>query len=74
MSELEFVLGQFPESAATIRNLHRASLEFRELCEDYWLAAKALDFWKRDEGKAEYYREIVTELELEILEQIGAAL
>jgi hypothetical protein len=73
MSELEFVVRQFPEHATMTRNLHLDSLEFRELCEDYWLAAKARDFWKQDECKAAYYREIVTELELEILEQIGAA-
>lgn len=62
------VMSRFKQHEFAIRRLHASDEEFRMICEDYEAAVRALERWKEDEAKAEEYRQIVSELETEILE------
>ena len=56
-----------------IRQLYESDHEFRELCDTLADAAAALDRWKSDARKVREYREIVEELETEMLEILAGA-
>jgi len=71
MSELRLVIKRFPMHEFTILRLHAFDPEFREICEDYNLATRALDYWKNDKAKADCYCGLIDELALEILDYIG---
>lgn len=61
------VIRRFPTREFVVRRLFAADPDFRSLCEDYSVATSALERWKTDEAKADYYRHAVRELEEEIL-------
>ena len=54
-----------------IRRLHARDPDFRSICDDYGLAQRALKHWEAvgqaAPGRVEEYREIVQELEAEVL-------
>jgi len=71
MSELKLVISRFPMQERAIRELYQADVEFKEACEDYASADRALERWKGDQRKTEHYRVLIKELEEELLERLG---
>ena len=67
MSELASVIRRFSDHEFMLRRLHATDPEFKILCEDYATAINALDHWKENASRAEEYRQIIAELEEEIL-------
>jgi hypothetical protein len=69
--KLAHLLARFPERELAVHRLFVRDARFREACEDYEDAWKALRHWEAagsgGEAKAEDYRQVVTELEAEIL-------
>lgn len=70
MNDLTAVIRKFPANEFSMRRLYASEAEFKTLCEDYAIAICALDRWKDDQARAEQYRQLVDELEGEILEFI----
>ena len=70
MNDLTAVIRMFPAHEFALRRLYSSDPEFGSLCEDYGLAVGALDRWKDDRSRSERYRQLVDELEEEILEFI----
>lgn len=66
------VVGRFPNREDVITNLYRNDQEFQTLCEDYCDCLKSLERWTGETGEnasvyQQDYRELLAELELEIL-------
>ncbi|MBO9196948.1 hypothetical protein J5277_22810 [Rhizobium sp. 16-449-1b] len=68
MEELSAIISRFPAQELSIRRLYARAPEFRSLCEDYATARCALERWKADERKADDFRRLSEEIELEIQE------
>jgi uncharacterized protein YdcH (DUF465 family) len=68
---IEALARRFPQHASSIRRLHARDSCFRSICDDYDEAQRALKYWEAAgqaaPGRAEEYREIVKELEAEVL-------
>jgi len=64
------VIGRFPAHEFAVRRHFASDPEFREVCEHYATATRALERWTADEDKAAEWREIVNELEDEVLEYL----
>jgi hypothetical protein len=67
MPDLAPIIGRFSEHEFEIRRRYAHDPEFRAICEDYAAATRALAYWEKDRSKAEDYRQLITELEDEIL-------
>jgi hypothetical protein len=71
------LLARFPERELAIRRLFARDARFKEVCEDYEDASKALRHWEAagssGEAKAEDYRRIVAELEADVLAYLDEA-
>jgi hypothetical protein len=71
VSKATAVVARFPDRELEIHRLYARDERFREICEDYEDASKALRHWEAagssGEAKAEDYRQIVAELEAEAL-------
>jgi uncharacterized protein YdcH (DUF465 family) len=67
---------RFPDRARSIRRLHATDPEFRAICEDYDEALGALEYWQAADQscqkKAVEYRQLVTELEDELVAALQA--
>ncbi len=70
MGELSAVISRFPAQELIILRLYARMPEFRSLCEDYATARCALQRWIEDERKAEDFRRLSEEIELEIQELV----
>lgn len=68
MKDVALVIGRFPAHEFAVRRLYVSDPEFREACEHYATAARALERWTANEDKAAEWREMVNELEDEVLE------
>ncbi|MEW9805448.1 hypothetical protein [Mesorhizobium marinum] len=62
------VARQFAKHEFRIRRLFASNSEFRAVCEDYEAATEALALWEADVPRADDYRRLIGELEIEILE------
>ena len=73
------VVQRFPEQWRDIAALSRASEDFRALCDDYGEAMEALRRWQaatadpNAPARIEEFRQLVAELEDEILAELGRA-
>lgn len=70
MSDLAPVLRRFAEHEFEVRRRYASDSGFRAICEDYAAAASALAHWENDHSKAEDYRQLIRDLEDEILEYL----
>jgi hypothetical protein len=70
MDDLAAVMKRFPEHEFLVRRLYASDDEFRTLCEDLALAANAASRWQDDRAREEQYRQLVDELESEVVEFI----
>jgi hypothetical protein len=70
MSELTAVISQFPTHERSIRRLYGSTPDFRLLCEDYSTALRAFETWRNDESRADEYRGLLVEIEVEILQAL----
>jgi len=68
MSDAAFVIRRFTAHEFSVRRLYATDPEFRIVCDDYADAVRACSVWGDDEAKAQDYRQIIHELEDEILE------
>ena len=68
MNDADLCIGRFPAHEFSIRRLYASDPDFRELCENYATAVSALERWSYDAIKSEDYRQIIKELEEEILD------
>lgn len=77
--QLESLVLRFPAQAAVLRRLYMRERSFRTICDEYNVALRAYEHWKRGEtspsnGKRDLrerdYRQITQELEIEIQEQL----
>jgi hypothetical protein len=68
-----FAMQRFAAYQFKIRRLYRSDQEFRELCDILSDASEALERWKSDARKVQEYREIVEELEAEMIETLTGA-
>ena len=65
------VIGRFKEHEFEVRYRYTHDPEFRAICaEDYVVATRALARWEKDHSKAEDYRQLIRELEDEILARL----
>ncbi|PRX11524.1 UNVERIFIED_ORG: hypothetical protein BCL66_10110 [Martelella mediterranea] len=64
------VISKFPEHEFALRRLLGLDPDFEALCEDYAIATEALEVWQHDAARAAQYRNLVAELEKEILQFI----
>ena len=75
--EIEALARRFPQHASSIRRLQAEDATFREICEDYGEALRALKYWEAvgqtAPGRVEEYREMVEELEHEALAALKAS-
>ena len=78
-NQLESLVLRFPAQAAMLRRLYMREPSFRTICDEYNVALRAYEHWKRGEtsqpnGKRELrerdYHQIMQELEIEIQEQL----
>jgi hypothetical protein len=64
------LVSRFPRHELAIRRLYARDAAFREICEDYSEALRALRYWQTaassSDPRIEQYRELVSELESEI--------
>jgi hypothetical protein len=67
MPDLAPIICRFNEHEFEIRRRYARDPEFRAICEDYSAATRALLYWEKDRSKAEDYRQLIRELEDEIL-------
>jgi hypothetical protein len=69
--EIEALACRFPQHASKIRRLQARDPDFRSICDDYGEAQRALQYWEAvgqaAPGRVEEYREMVKELEAEVL-------
>ena len=67
---------RFSGQAGAIRSRMKVDPSFRELCQDFEAAAAALDYWqapsRRSAQRIKDYRDLVSELEMEIEAALGA--
>ena len=75
---MKAVIERFPQREAAIRMRHENDAGFREVCLDFAEACRALDYWQAMseesvEQVAEQYRDLLQELEAEILEVLQEA-
>ncbi len=72
MPRIASIIGRFPEHELAIRRFCNRDSEFLCVCEDHGEAAAALDRFRlaNDEMRVDEYRQILADLELEILEGI----
>jgi len=63
MTDVSWVIRRFPAHELAVRRQYASDLEFRDACEHYALAVRALETWEADDAMAEEYRQIVKELE-----------
>jgi hypothetical protein len=75
--DFETLARRFPQHAAMIRRLQAHDAGFRSICSDYGEARRALEYWQAAgpaaPERAAEYRQIVSELEAEILAILKAA-
>jgi hypothetical protein len=75
--EIETLVSRFPRHVLAIRRLYAADARFRTICGDYDEALRALRYWQAagasSNGRIEQYRELLDDLEREILNNIGVA-
>ena len=68
--QITAVVSRFPRHELAIRRLYSRDATFREICEDYDEALRALRYWQSaassSDPRIEQYRELVNELEEEI--------
>ena len=68
--QITAVVSRFPRHELAIRRLYSRDATFREICEDYDEALRALRYWQSaatsSDPRIEQYRELVSELESEI--------
>jgi hypothetical protein len=73
---IEALICRFPDHAKSIRRLQMQDPNFREICEDYGEALRALEHWQKVDNsahkRAEDYDRFVTELEDEALAALRA--
>lgn len=71
-ADIDFILGKFPDHRNRILNEYLTNDEFRELVEDFYSAAKALDNYDRkmktDTRNELEYRRVFRDLENEIIQ------
>jgi hypothetical protein len=74
---LERVVNRFPACQQQIERLSREDADFREMCQDYDLAAQTLARWSRSlpktEARIQEYQLLLRELEAEIHEALADA-
>ena len=73
MAAVTTLVSRYPQHELTIHRLWARDGEFREVCGDYEAALAALRHWESLEpapGKAREYRELVSELEEEIMQMV----
>ncbi len=77
MREIEALVSRFPRYELAMRRLYAADPTFRAICGDYDEALRALRYWQADGAhsgcRIEQYRELLDDLEREILNNIGVA-
>jgi hypothetical protein len=74
MAGVSALVSRFPQHELVIHRLWARDGEFRVVCGDYEAALAALRHWESLEpapARAREYRELVTELEDEIMEMVG---
>ena len=78
LAKIAAVISKFPEHELVIRRLCSQELDFRNDCEDYDAAVAALQRWEsagsRYVERANEYRNILGELEADILKDINSYL
>jgi hypothetical protein len=71
------VVERFPTCQQQIERLSREDADFREMCQDYDLAAQTLARWSRSlpktEARIQEYQLLLQELEAEIYEALADA-
>lgn len=72
------VLEALPQHRHTLCERMLVDQEFRSLCEDYGEAVEAVRYWEQSrhqhrEARSEEFRDLVVELEREILAELGAS-
>jgi hypothetical protein len=67
MHDLVPIIRRFSEHEFEVNRRYARDAEFRAICEDYADATRALAYWENDPPKAEDYRQLIKELEDEIL-------
>ncbi|MCV3244095.1 hypothetical protein [Mesorhizobium sp. ZC-5] len=67
MPDLVPIIRRFSGHEFEIRRQYSHDPEFRAICEDHAAATRALARWEEDHAKAEDYRQLIRELEDEIL-------
>ena len=69
MPQITALVSRFPRHELAIRRLYTCDATFREICEDYDEALRALRHWQSaassSDPRIEQYRELVSELESE---------
>ncbi len=70
MSNVTLVIRHFADHEFLVRRFYAADPEFRVICEDYSDALRAREVWAEDQQRSEEYRQLVRELEDEILRYI----
>jgi len=75
--EIETLVSRFPRHELAMHRLYVADPTFRPICGDYDEALRALRYWQADSAysdcRIEQYRELLDDLESEILDNIGGA-
>ncbi len=71
MPDLVSMIRRFSKHEFEIRSRCARDPEFRAICEDYAVATRALARWEKDRLKAEDYRQLIRELEDEILAHLA---
>ncbi len=78
MRQLKALVCRFPAHELTIHRLYRQDVTFRTVCIDYEDAQRALQHWQArstsSAHKAKQFRQILGELEIELLGRIEASL
>ena len=72
MVDLATIINRFPDREFAIRRTAANDTEFVEICDDYAVAACALERWKDDAVRAEEYRALVHELEEDIQKMLAS--
>jgi hypothetical protein len=71
MSAIGRLINRFPNHELSLRRLFAHSAEFRAICADYEEALAALHHWESaSSSKAQEYRDLAAELEMEILRKL----
>jgi hypothetical protein len=71
MPDLVPIIRRFSGHEFEIRRRYSNDPEFRAICEDHAAATSALARWEKDHAKAEDYRQLIRELEEEILAHLA---